>query len=105
MNETKEFARLCQALAEVVEQRERALEATDDRECASFAWTISHRRRCSHLLRRAVVACSIRWLGLVGARHRGVALILPLLAFTDRIVFDGLSLRRQGPISSLLTSC
>src|SRR5919106_1743480 len=29
-------------------------------------------------------------------------LILPLLAFTDRIVFDGLSLRRQGPISSLL---
>lgn len=28
--------------------------------------------------------------------------ILPLLAFTDRIVFDGVSLRRQGPISSLL---
>ena len=29
-------------------------------------------------------------------------LILPLLAFMDRIVFDGLSLRRNGPISSLL---
>ena len=28
--------------------------------------------------------------------------ILPLLALTDRIVFDGVSLRRQGPISSFL---
>jgi tetratricopeptide (TPR) repeat protein len=28
--------------------------------------------------------------------------VLPLLALTDRIVFDGLSLRRHGPLSSLL---
>ncbi|HKR15508.1 MAG TPA: hypothetical protein VJT15_25800 [Pyrinomonadaceae bacterium] len=28
--------------------------------------------------------------------------IIPILALTDRIVFDGLSIRRQGPISSLL---
>ncbi len=28
--------------------------------------------------------------------------ILPVLAVTDRIVFDGVSLRRQGPVSSLL---
>lgn len=29
-------------------------------------------------------------------------LILPLLALTDRIVFDGVSLRRQGPLASFL---
>jgi tetratricopeptide (TPR) repeat protein len=103
MNETEEFAKDFErlpALAEVSQQRERARKRP----------TIASVRVSPgpYLTVAAVVTffaallLRIQYDGWALLLVAGAWLILPLLAFTDRIVFDGLSLRRQGPISSLL---
>ena len=103
MSETNEFSKdfeTLPALAEVSQQRERA------RKQSTIA---SVRVSPGPYLTVAAVLTFFAAL-LLRMQHDGWALllvsaawlILPLLAFTDRIVFDGLSLRRQGPISSLL---
>ena len=103
MSESKEFAKDFEslpALAEVSEQRERARKrATIARVRVSpgpYLTVAAILTFFAALLLRIQYDASA--LVLVAATW----LILPLLAFTDRIVFDGLSLRRQGPISSLL---
>ena len=103
MSETNEFSKDFEslpALAEVSEQRERA------RKQPTIA---SVRVSPGPYLTVAAVVTFFAAL-LLRIQYDGWALllvfsawlILPLLAFTDRIVFDGRSLRRQGPISSLL---
>src|SRR6185503_3867266 len=103
MSETNEFSKdfdTLPALAEVSQQRERA------RKRPTIA---SVRVSPGPYLTVAAVLTFFAAL-LLRVQYDGWALllvscawlILPLLAFTDRIVFDGLSLRRQGLISSLL---
>jgi tetratricopeptide (TPR) repeat protein len=103
MSETNEFSKdfdTLPALTEVSQQRERA------RKRPTIA---SVRVSPGPYLTVAAVLTFFAAL-LLRVQYEGWALllvsaawlILPLLAFTDRIVFDGLSLRRNGPISSLL---
>ena len=104
MKETNEFAKdlnTLPALSEVSDERERAR-----RKLPTIA---SVRVSPGPYLTVAAVLTFFAAL-LLRIQYDGWALllvasawiVLPLLALTDRIVFDGLSLRRQGPISSLL---
>ncbi|HET6977832.1 MAG TPA: hypothetical protein VFI24_15990 [Pyrinomonadaceae bacterium] len=99
MNETKEFDTL-PALAEVQEERERAHPQSTIASVRvspgpylAFAGVLSF--SAALLLRAdyylaALLLIAVAWL------------IVPVIAFSDRIVFDGTSLRRQGPLASLL---
>jgi tetratricopeptide (TPR) repeat protein len=99
MNETRELERL-PVLSEVQEERERAHKKTTIASVrvspgpyVAFASVVTF-----------VAALTLR------AHHdlaalvliMGAWLMLPLLALSDRIGFDGISLRRQGPLASLL---
>ena len=103
MNETNEFAKdfdSLPALSEVSEQRERARKRSTIASVrvspGPYLTVAAVLTFFAALLRRIQVD------GLALLLVAAAWLVLPLLAFTDRIVFDGLSLRRQGPISSLL---
>lgn len=99
MNEPKELNSL-PALAEVSDERERALKR---------AAVASVRVSPGPYLAVGSVATFFAAL-LLRAQYDALSLllitsawlILPLLALTDRIVFDGVSLRRQGPLASFL---
>ena len=99
MNETKEFDSL-PALVEVQEERERA------RPRSTVA---SVRVSPSPYLAFAGVMSFAAAL-MLHANYDATALILiaaawlivPIFAFSDRIVFDGTALRRQGPLASFL---
>ena len=103
MSDGKEFAKDFEslpALAEVSEQRERARKrATIARVRVSPGPYLTV---AAILTFFAALLLRIHYDAFALALVAAAWLILPLLAFTDRIVFDGLSLRRQGPISSLL---
>jgi len=99
MNETKEFNSL-PALAEVQEVRERARPKStiasvrvSPAPYLAFAGVVSF---SAALLLRANY--NLAALLLIAAAW----LIVPVVALSDRIVFDGASLRRQGPLASLL---
>src|SRR5829696_5167569 len=99
MSETKEFNSL-PALSEVREERERAYKKPT---------IASVRVSPGPYLALASVITFIAALTL-RANHEAIALILiagawlilPVFALTDRIAFDGVSLRRQGPIAGFL---
>ena len=99
MNETKELNSL-PVLSEVQEERERAQKKST---------VASVRVSPGPYLALASVITFISAL-LLRAQHDAAALgliagawlIIPVLAFSDRIVFDGVSLRRHGPLASLL---
>lgn len=104
MNESNEFAKdlnSLPALSEVSEERERAR-----RKLPAIA---SVRVSPGPYLTVAAILTFFAAL-LLRIHYDGWALllvtsawiVLPLLALTDRILFDGLSLRRHGPVSSLL---
>ncbi len=103
MNETEEFAKDFEslpALTEVSEQRERARKRptiASVRVAPGPYLTVA-----AVLTFFAALLLRIQYDAWALLLIAAAWLILPLLAFTDRIVFDGLSLRRQGPISSLL---
>ena len=103
MNETKEFAKDFEslpALAEVSNQRERARKRST---IASVRVSPGPYLTVAAVLTFfAALLLRIQYDGWALLLMASAWLILPLLAFTDRIVFDGMSLRRQGPISSLL---
>jgi tetratricopeptide (TPR) repeat protein len=99
MNETKELERLA-ALAEVNEERQRAgkeLSVASVRVSPGpYLALASVITFSSALLLRAHYDA---WaLALIGSAW----LVVPLLALTDRIAFDGSSIRRQGPVSFFL---
>src|SRR2546423_4521590 len=99
MNETKEFDSL-PVLSEVREEREYAQKRS----------TIASVRVSPgpYLALASVVTFAAAL--MLRAHYDAVALILtagawlslPLIALTDRIAFDGVVLRRQGPVASLL---
>jgi tetratricopeptide (TPR) repeat protein len=99
MNETKEFNSL-PVLSEVQEERERAQKKPTIASVrvspgpyialASVATFVAALMLRAHYDAAALMLIVAAWL------------LLPLLALTDRIAFDGSSLRRQGPIASLL---
>jgi tetratricopeptide (TPR) repeat protein len=103
MSETNEFSKdfdSLPALAEVSQQRERA-----HRRVTIASVRVSpgpYLTVAAVLTFFAALLLRIEYDGWALLLVYAAWLILPLLAFTDRIVFDGLSLRRQGPISSLL---
>ena len=99
MNETKEFNSL-PALAEVQEERERARPKSTIASVRvspgpylAFAGVMSF---SAALLQRADY--DLAALLIIAAAW----LIVPVFAFSDRIGFDGTSLRRQGPLASFL---
>jgi tetratricopeptide (TPR) repeat protein len=99
MNETKELNSL-PALSEVQEERERAHKRptvasvrVSPGPYLALASVITF--FAALLLRTQHDAAA---LGLIAAAW----LIIPVLAFSDRIVFDGTSLQRHGPLASLL---
>jgi len=99
MNETKEFDSL-PVLSEVREERERVQKRS----------TIASVRVSPgpYLALASVITFAAAL--MLRAHYDAVALILtagawlflPLVALTDRIAFDGVALRRQGPVASLL---
>ena len=99
MNETKEFNSL-PVLSEVREEREQARRGTTIASVrvspgpylalASVVTFIAALMLRSHYDAAALILVAGAWL------------ILPVLALTDRIAFDGLMLRRQGPLPSFL---
>src|SRR6185503_10913171 len=103
MNETEEFVKDFESLpvlAEVSQQRERARKQPT---IASVRVSPGPYLTVAAVLTFfAALLLRIQYDGWALLLVTGSWLILPLLAFTDRIVFDGVSLRRQGPISSLL---
>jgi tetratricopeptide (TPR) repeat protein len=103
MSETNEFSKdfdTLPALAEVSQQRERARKQPT---IASVRVSPGPYITIAAVLTFfAALLLRIQYDGWALLLVSAAWLILPLLAFTDRIVFDGLSLRRQGPISSLL---
>ena len=103
MNETEEFAKDFEslpALTEVSEQRERAHKRPT---IASVRVSPGPYLTVAAVLTFfAALLLRIQYDAWALLLVAAAWLILPLLAFTDRIVFDGLSLRRHGPISSLL---
>src|ERR1051325_9358419 len=99
MNETKEFNTL-PVLSEVQEERERAQKRSTIASVRNspgpyiaFASVVTF---VAALLLRAQHDAAA--LGLIA----GAWLIVPVLALSDRIVFDGVSLRRHGPLSTLI---
>jgi len=103
MSETNEFSKdfdSLPALAEVSQQRERARKQPT---IASVRVSPGPYLTVAAILTFfAALLLRIEYEGWALLLVSAAWLILPLLAFTDRIVFDGLSLRRQGPISSLI---
>src|SRR5687767_4238195 len=103
MSETNEFSKdfeTLPALAEVSQQRERARKQPS---IASVRVSPGPYITVAAVLTFfAALLLRIQYDGWALLLVSAAWLILPLLAYTDRIVFDGLSLRRQGPISSLL---
>lgn len=107
MNESNDFAKdlakdfdRLPALAEVSQQRERARKRptiASVRVSPGPYFTVA-----AVLTFFAALLLRIQYDGSALLLIAAAWLVLPLLAFTDRIVFDGLSLRRHGPISSLL---
>lgn len=99
MNETKELNSL-PALSEVQEERERAQKrftvASVRVSPGPYLALASVITFVAALLLRAQYDAGA--LGLIAAAW----LIIPVLALSDRIVFDGTSLRRHGPLASLL---
>ena len=99
MNETKEFNTL-PVLSEVQEERERAQKRST---------IASVRNSPGPYIAFASVVTFVAAL-ILRANQDALALILigaawlivPVIALSDRIAFDGVSLRRQGPIASLL---
>jgi hypothetical protein len=99
MNETKEFNSL-PALSEVQEERERAQKKPT---------IASVRVSPGPYIALASVATFVAAL-MLRVQYDAAALmliaaawlVLPVLALTDRIAFDGSSLQRQGPIASFL---
>lgn len=103
MNETEEFAKdfdNLPVLAEVSDQRELARKrpaiASVRVSPGPYFTLAAVLTFCAALLLR------IHYDGSALLLIAAAWTILPILAFTDRIVFDGLSLRRQGPLSTLL---
>ena len=99
MSETKEFNTL-PVLSEVQEERERAQKRTTIASVRNspgpyiaFASVITFVAALALRAHQDAVA-----LILIGAAW----LIVPVIALSDRIAFDGASLRRQGPLASLL---
>jgi len=99
MNETKEFTTL-PVLSEVQEERERAQKRSSIASVRNspgpyiaFASVVTFVAALTLRANQDALA-----LILVGAAW----LIVPVIALSDRIAFDGASLRRQGPIASLL---
>jgi len=99
MNETKEFTTL-PVLSEVQEERERAQKRSTIASVRNspgpyiaFASVVTFVAALTLRANQDALA-----LILVGAAW----LIVPVIALSDRIAFDGASLRRQGPIASLL---
>jgi tetratricopeptide (TPR) repeat protein len=99
MNETKEFNTL-PVLSEVQEERERAQKRSTIASVRNspgpyiaFASVVTFVAALTLRANQDAIA-----LILVGAAW----LIVPVVALSDRIAFDGVSLRRQGPIASLL---
>jgi tetratricopeptide (TPR) repeat protein len=103
MNETKEFAKdfdSLPALSEVSDERERARKRPS---IASVRVSPGPYFAVAGVLTFfAALLLRIHYDGWALLVIAGAWFILPLLALTDRIAFDGLSLRRQGPVSSLL---
>src|SRR5262245_65967215 len=103
MNETEEFAKdfdTLPALAEVSQARERARKQPT---IASVRVSPGPYLTIAAVLTFfAALLLRVQYDGWALLLVSGAWLVLPLLAFTDRIVFDGLSVRRQGPISSFL---
>jgi tetratricopeptide (TPR) repeat protein len=99
MNETKELNSL-PVLSEVQEERERAQKrftvASVRVSPGPYLALGSVITFVAALLLRAQYDAAA--LGLIAA----VWLIIPILALSDRIIFDGTSLRRYGPLASLL---
>ena len=99
MNETKELESL-PVLSEVQEERERAQKRLTIASVrvspgpylalASVITFVAALLLRAHYDAAAIGVIAVAWL------------IVPLLALSDRIVFDGVSLRRQGPLASLL---
>ena len=100
MNETKEFESL-PALAEVIDERERARRKQPTiasvRVSPGPYFTVA-----AVLTFLAALLLRVHYDGWALLLVASAWIVLPLLALTDRIVFDGLSLRRHGPVSSLL---
>ena len=100
MNETKEFESL-PALAEVIDERERARRKQPTiasvRVSPGPYFTVA-----AVLTFFAALLQRVQYDGWALLLVASAWIVLPLLALTDRIVFDGLSLRRHGPVSSLL---
>jgi tetratricopeptide (TPR) repeat protein len=99
MNETKEFNTL-PVLSEVQEERERAQKRSTIASVRNspgpyiaFASVVTFVAALALRTNQDALA-----LILAGAAW----LIVPVIALSDRIAFDGVSLRRQGPIASLL---
>ena len=99
MNETKELNSL-PVLSEVQEERERAQKKSTVASVrvspGPYLALASVITFVAALLLRAQQDAAA--LGLIAAAW----LIIPVLALSDRIVFDGVSLRRHGPLASLL---
>jgi tetratricopeptide (TPR) repeat protein len=99
MNETKELNSL-PVLSEVQEERERAQKrftvASVRVSPGPYLALASVITFVAALMLRAQYDAAA--LGLIA----GAWLVIPILALSDRIVFDGASLRRQGPLASLL---
>jgi len=104
MNETKEFESLpalSEALSEVRDERERA--RRKQRTIASVRVSPGPYFTVAAVLTFfAALLLRIQYDGWALLLVTSAWVVLPLLAFTDRIAFDGISLRRQGPVSSLL---
>ena len=100
MNETKEFESL-PALAEVIDERERARRKQPTiasvRVSPGPYFTVA-----AVLTFFAALLLRMHYDGWALLLVASAWIVLPLLALTDRIVFDGLSLRRHGPLPSLL---
>src|SRR5215213_5209583 len=99
MNETKEFNSL-PVLSEVREEREHAQKRPTIASVrvspgpylalASVATFVAALMLRTHYEAAALILVAAAWL------------VLPVLALTDRIAFDGVVLRRQGPLASFL---
>ena len=99
MSETKDFNTL-PVLSEVQEERERAQKRSTVASVrvspgpylafASVVTFVAALTLRAHLDAVALILIGAAWL------------IVPVVAFSDRIAFDGASLRRQGPLASLL---
>lgn len=99
MNETKEFQSL-PVLSEVREERERAdknpVIASVRVSPGPYLAVASVITFCAALILRAQYDAIA--IGLIV----GAWLVIPILALSDRIAFDGRSIKRQGPLASLL---